>query len=935
MSTNITIDLLKSEHADSFSPDERVHSLEFSTVIDYINNFVSLAKQYPSKDNLHQAITILGSRGSGKTSFLLNICEHCKKNFKVEVLDIIDPTLIEEKGHVFLSVLSAISEIVDNTIDESALQRSDFDHFTKKDWRNRLMRLANGIPSIDGIGNNNADNWMDPEFVMDAGLTAVSASRNLKKHFNELIDYALKILGKDAFVLTFDDIDVDSTKGWAVLECIRKYFTSSRLIVLLSGDMHLYSTVVRQKKWMNFGSEILKYEATEHKKPDGLNPRLDVFNEMIVELSSQYMLKVMPPKYRVHLTTLLEKKQLANTTNINVRNTDQSLNVPLESFYDSILEKFGIANPTQAEVFRTFLLSLPLRSQIQFLARYCNQIDSDFGNGIIDIFLAELQEKGVDINLTRYTSKFINSVILKLLVKNRRLTDLYQLQPITTDASLNSSLFTLNFILSSAIGNAEKVDRNRFLIFDYFIRVAYLRNLLNVIPYLENNRTFINGVLRPSIEELCDRASLYSDVVLRDMTGHIQGYLYGVLNPPLTSQHTNYFIRLLGLEEKAKKGYSGRLDTVFSAKNTKSLLEKTLGYIPAYITTFSFKGASNVSYSIYMLLATVGELIKRHEVISINKSNDEKVKEIVSALINLSQLRSYPVSDFDKKNSTNQSDKRFEITDSEIETEEEYEDTTDLDEFAKLLIKWQDEDESILFKSVAPHLIGKIFTRFYYALENIDSQFSRTIKLGQLVNYQIIAFFNAVIIEDCLEHLQNESKLRIDNTIMSNHVFLSNLQKLNLLSVDKKEKLSLSIWMLSCPLFLCYVDLLDTELKDKLAEFTGKNLEELKDLSIFDRLNQVHILNSDFTRTDDISNFQILRTGDATLSKKGREPELISKLIEEGYPRLWFEDKGIATNRESNKLISKYLYVIFGKEGNSGDIRRVRQFLRENPSLWP
>ncbi|MGO4709453.1 P-loop NTPase fold protein [Chryseobacterium sp. 2TAF14] len=422
MSENIIINLLKSENASSFSEGNIIHATEFLTVKNHIDDLIDLAKADESKENLHKAITVLGSRGSGKTSFLLNIRDYYKTNSDVSVLPIIDPTLIEEKGHVFLNVLSAISEVINKKLDEDVFNL-EYNQQVKRQWHNKLMNLAHGIPSIDGIGSNNSDNWMDPEFVMDTGLAAVSASRNLMQNFNDLLDFSAQILKKSVFLLIFDDIDVDSSKGWAVLECIRKYFTSSKLIILLSGDMNLYSTVIRQKKWMNFGREILKYEGVEQRTGDTSN-KINRFNDMVVELSSQYMLKIMPPKYRIHLTTISEKKRISRDISINVSHPALEREESLDKVYNRILKKFGIVNPTQQEVYRTFLLSLPLRTQIQFLIKKIDDKNRDY-NSIIDIFLAELQEKNVDTYTSKHSSKFINSIILDLLISNHRLLDVY------------------------------------------------------------------------------------------------------------------------------------------------------------------------------------------------------------------------------------------------------------------------------------------------------------------------------------------------------------------------------------------------------------------------------------------------------------------------------------------------------------------------------
>ncbi|MCD8079453.1 MAG: hypothetical protein LUF04_03295 [Bacteroides sp.] len=58
--------------------------------------------------------------------------------------------------------------------------------------------------------------------------------------------------------MAFDDVDTDFAKGWPVMETIRKYLTSPQLITILSGDINLYTLLIRKKQWENFGKPLLK-----------------------------------------------------------------------------------------------------------------------------------------------------------------------------------------------------------------------------------------------------------------------------------------------------------------------------------------------------------------------------------------------------------------------------------------------------------------------------------------------------------------------------------------------------------------------------------------------------------------------------------------------------------------------------------------------------
>lgn len=62
---------------------------------------------------------------------------------------------------------------------------------------------------------------------------------------------ALGILDKKAFVLAFDDIDVDVEQGWNVLESLRRYLSDTRIISIVSGNIKLYGSLVRYELCKN------------------------------------------------------------------------------------------------------------------------------------------------------------------------------------------------------------------------------------------------------------------------------------------------------------------------------------------------------------------------------------------------------------------------------------------------------------------------------------------------------------------------------------------------------------------------------------------------------------------------------------------------------------------------------------------------------------
>jgi hypothetical protein len=829
----IIINLQESSNAKSYGKENLIHQREFDRATKLINARL-VRPEAIDKIRYNDTISILGSRGSGKTSFLLSLLANYKDSKEVEVLNIIDPTLIEEKGHVFLTVISLIEESVSKRLNLSDCSPDDSSYLQKKEWKDKLRKLADGLPSMDGVGSSlEHSDWQDTEFIMDRGLKSVKAASNLEANFNDLVCCALRALEKKVFIITLDDIDVDFRKGWPVLETIRKYLTSPQIIVLLSGDLKLYAKAIRKQQWKNFGKALLKNEA------EALN-KMNEYNDLVTEMEGQYMQKVIKPENRIRLTTLFEKIEsynykifiLKNSSSLD-KKTDYNEHLIL-NFYNSILKTFGIQSKNQAEAYTSFLLNLPLRTQIQFLieSQKLVQLDNKGENqkqinpiteneenraNIIDAFLSDLYEKEVDVDLARNLPKMLSVVILKLLIKERILSEAYQLQPTTIDTSLNSSLAALSFLYS------QHVKRNPYLIFDYFIKIGYTRNLIDEIGY-KSSRVKESDVLY-SIDDLCQSSGIYQDKVLRDITGNITSYVRGVINYPNENRNKKYagIIPLTGLASRAKgKNREYRVDEVF--KNDEDGLR--LASIPMTISSNNWKNSTLLTSSIYVLLASIGELVKLGTIQDILLvDNSIRDAEIANGIIELSQIRNYVMPNFNRQDAKP----------NETGSNEEYEEEINVDEdqitdqvlvLARIMREWIDRYPQEII-SISPHLLGKISTRFFYALDSIEIQ--RTSNLGDCMYRRIIALANAIVIEEIKEHAKKEinkdklfksklwtfKDLNIDNTITDDRVFKKNLKVAEIY----KEDLLLSRWLLSCPLFLVYLPKSSDNQKEVISKY--------------------------------------------------------------------------------------------------------------------
>ncbi len=396
--------------------------------------------------------------------------------------------------------------------------------------------------------------------------------------------------------------------------------------------------------------------------------------------------------------------------------------------YNDILRQFGIVNPSQAEEYRSFLLSLPIRTQIQFLSAFENtplisQVD------VMDTFLSDLYEKRVDIETAKSSYKHLIPIILKLLVKEKALDEAYLLQPTTSDFSLNNALTSLSFLFT------QKTIDYPYLIFEYFIKIGYTRNLLTILGYQENEHEKVVSLRSPSIEGLCKHASIFSDASLKSIACYITSYLQAVLDKDKKEKNSFGMIKfprkevykMLKLRKENGSMRTGKSSFIFERENV-------IASFPLSISQHNRRNEGFAIYSVYVLLGTIGELIKKVE-----------VQDTLNGIYELSQIRSYPMPLFGDSSSTGTSD---------IEGPFDLENTLEEDSFSFLLPsiqRWIDAyPKSDMYLS--PQLLGKISNRFFDALSHIENR-ETSKHLGDSMHKRIIVLMNSILVEDVKENL--------------------------------------------------------------------------------------------------------------------------------------------------------------------------------------
>ena len=397
----IIIDLDNSLYAHAFTDDQQIHQEDLVKAMEIIRRQLQNTGVKENSgvflSHLYRTIGVFGDRGSGKTSFMVSLLTKCQKELKnAEVLRMIDPTLVEHKKPIILSVISMIQQNVESVLKKRECQNLGESYAQKRKWDKLMEKISRGLVAIDNVGKD-FDNamWQDEAYVMHTGLAKVMDSNNFEENLRKMISEALRILDKDAFILAFDDIDVDVEQGWQVLESLRRYLSDVQVISIVSGNIKLYGTLVRNHLVRN------------------LNMAEENAREMMAnELESQYMLKLLNPSNRINLLSLGHLLQKDKDC-VKVKNRDGEKE--LVEFYYKILNSFGIQDKPSLNTFVGFLLSMSLRSQIHFM----KDASEEKSTLPMDVFSSRLYASGIDVEVLVTNAQLLNIILLGYLNAKR------------------------------------------------------------------------------------------------------------------------------------------------------------------------------------------------------------------------------------------------------------------------------------------------------------------------------------------------------------------------------------------------------------------------------------------------------------------------------------------------------------------------------------
>ncbi len=738
MADTVTIDLFAPNLPGSISEESFVQQKLKKQLIEEIKDLGN--KEEKTGEQNYQLISeagrqvffIDGTRGAGKTTFLNGIIEHfSSSNNKGSILALrsIDPTKLPTIEPILVTVIAQLNGEVQKKLKDC---RWDQDQRKKTSWEQALKSISKTISLLNS--KEYSPDFFDDALELHARLSNSTDGMGLAEQFSNLLDHACGILGCGAIIIAFDDIDTQFSTGWSVLEAIRMYFDSPRLIVLMTGDLRLYSQLIRGKQYENYSHILLNQEQE--------NEQQGQRSEMVDHLEQQYLLKLLPVHRRYILKNLYQMLHHEVDCNIKVKISDTDDSIPLElvlAIQNMLMDGLNLKEGKNLDLYVNEILQQPIRLVSQLLQRYYQQINNPknnktncariFNNAIRNTMLSSIYQAGLTYDNTDSNINTLCKDIFTFTLQDKDTGTGFYLRPQSESEVLrNSAIYLASKVSEATNGSLWK---------SLHLMMAGCGSITLIDPALDSlsNTRFLHIRHKSFIEEYIS----YIGLGRNESLSHWASRSHAALAPISTNSKLGIYPGTLRLRQNSKD-YERTRDT----KNNQ------LANLAIELSSSDMLGNQRITLlSVLNLIASITDLL--HESERENFDLKDTLYQLASRATCslptwLGGNRRDPETDFDERDDLNQIVPHIEISDTCIE----------------IISAWLSTVRETI-KNIKPSaiLLGKIWTRFYYNIDKIASDHKsilrpatlRNTNAANIMRFNVIAFLNSILIEESIHHI--------------------------------------------------------------------------------------------------------------------------------------------------------------------------------------
>ena len=249
--TNINEDIFREEY-------QKANEIKDSLI--YYSNVTNNTHQGNHVwEHLNNIIAFCGERGQGKSSAMIQFTYSLKEDPGMEVLDTIDPTAMETVHDILDIVISRMFEryrqdkkhMHQNTSPLHEKRVINLDHDQSLKMSALFQKVHKNLAVL-----KNSENFIKDEYVYNGSiqnLADIADSMKLRHDVQTLIKEYLKYRDKKILVICLDDLDLNISAAYKMMEQIRKYLILPELIIVMAINMKQLTLCVERQFLLDMG----------------------------------------------------------------------------------------------------------------------------------------------------------------------------------------------------------------------------------------------------------------------------------------------------------------------------------------------------------------------------------------------------------------------------------------------------------------------------------------------------------------------------------------------------------------------------------------------------------------------------------------------------------------------------------------------------------
>lgn len=794
--------------------DHLVESIQNSISFPKYNNSLEVARLIDESGR--NVFFVDGTRGAGKTTFINSVVKSLNSDeggagISIKCLPTIDPTKLPRHEPILVTVTARLNKMVSDKLKGCW---SSNDHKKQKEqWQSHLEQLKRGLHLL-------TDKEYKPEYFsdalkLDAQLDYSIGGQDLSVIFDYLVECACSILGCKAILISFDDIDTQFEAGWDVLESIRKFFNSQKLVVVATGDLRLYSQLIRGKQYENYSKTLLDQEKER--------ARLAERGYMVEHLEQQYLLKLFPVQKRIQLKTMLQlvgEKGEHDEENIKVITKPDMSGLDAvsvrEAISDAVREGLNLREGSDTDMYVSELLKQPVRLLMQVLQDFYSKknhaksnknegkqelnketnglsIPNLLRNSLYGSMLSSIYRAGLNYEQHRFGMDSLCKDIFIYVMRDRDFNTGFYLRPQSESEALrNCSIYLASQVSENCQGSLSK----------------FLQMLLVGCGSVSIFNQFVNGLVQAEndngkSEQLISEYLAYMSVGRNESASHWANRCCAVIANTSNDSKAGVFLGMVQLNRQKRSNIPDDFN-VFDIDAEKGLAKAA---IAASLSSVASSNLMDFS-SVFNLIGAIADISSGHrEKSAIAKAFNKAIAQPTCIVP--------PWSDTAARAEMKKPD-NGEVEEFHQEADNNFSDA--IDKISTWLDKVEQVETNIRPSSL---LIGKVWTRLYFNLNNIADEHKKRLSsysnsgqkasqsnAAKIMRFNVLAFLHAVLVEESLYHSVCNKEylgegLRL-NPVTSVDEFEKKIREMNIGLNDEgktwKETHPLFFLLISCPI---------------------------------------------------------------------------------------------------------------------------------------